>query len=96
MNKKEQKKAYALAEKLLAELKEEIEKPEEQEEDVQTVISNNLFQGVVWDGEAISAVNNTARALLNITEVFKSQRINITLLKVGGTEVGKYVKEEDE
>jgi len=52
-------------------------------ENEKNVISNNLFQGVVWDGQAIEAINNVAKALLNLTEVFKSQNIQIeALLKV--------------
>jgi len=47
------------------------------------VIQNNVFQGVVWDGQAIEALNSTAKALLNLTEIFKSQNIQIdSLLKV--------------
>ena len=47
-----------------------------------TTIKNNMFQGVVWDGEAVEAVNNIAKALLNLTEVLNSQHVNITMLKV--------------
>jgi len=47
------------------------------------IIQNNVFQGVVWDGEAIEAINSTAKALLNLTEIFKSQNIKIeSLLKI--------------
>ncbi len=46
-------------------------------------ISNSTFTGVKWDGEAIEAVNIVARALSNMTELFKSQNIAIEcLLKI--------------
>ena len=47
-----------------------------------TEVKNNVFQGVVWDGEAVEAVNNIAKALLNLTEVLNSQHVNITMLKI--------------
>lgn len=53
------------------------------DEPIGNVISHNTFNGVVWDGQAIEAINNTAKALLNITELFKSQNIQIdSLLKI--------------
>jgi hypothetical protein len=49
-------------------------------------IQNSIFCGVHWDGQAIEAVNNTAKALLNLTELFKAQNIHIDcLLRVGET-----------
>jgi hypothetical protein len=51
----------------------------------QTVISNNQFYGVKWDAQAIETVNTVAKALLNLTELFKIQDIKIDcLLKVVG------------
>jgi len=41
------------------------------------VISNNVFKGVVWNKKSIKAVNKVAQALLNLTELFKSQNIKI-------------------
>ena len=58
--------------------KEKIEIPEPQ-----TVISNNCFTGVHWDAQALESVELIARGLLNLTELFKSQNIQIdTMLKV--------------
>ena len=44
------------------------------------VISNNTFTRVNWDGKAIAAVNDVAKALLNLTELFKGQNIQINSL----------------
>jgi hypothetical protein len=43
-------------------------------------ISNNTFTGVHWDAEAVQAIVLVAQALLNLTELFKSQNINIEAL----------------
>ena len=45
-----------------------------------TNITNNTFTGIKWDGEALEAVNIVAMALLNMTELFKSQNIEIECL----------------
>lgn len=42
-----------------------------------TTVSNCNFYGVHWDAKAIESVHTTAKALLNLTELFKSQNINI-------------------
>ena len=64
------------------------------EKTAQTIISNNSFTGVQWDGQAIEAVNTVALALLNLTELFKAQHIVIeALLKV---ETGKPINEAPE
>jgi hypothetical protein len=47
-----------------------------------TNISNNTFTGVKWNKSSIKTVQTVALALLNITEVFKAQNINFTLLRV--------------
>lgn len=47
-----------------------------------TTISNNTLVGVQWDGEALEAINNVAKALLNLTELFKSQNIHIEMISV--------------
>jgi hypothetical protein len=53
-----------------------------------TTISNNTFVGVQWDAKAVEAVNLVALALLNLTELFKTQGINIeALLKIDKDEV---------
>ena len=46
------------------------------------VISNNTFTGVQWDGQALEAVNNVSKALLNLTELFRSQNIKIEMIKI--------------
>ena len=49
-----------------------------------TEVKDCQFYGVKWDGDAIEAVNNVAEALLNLTELFKTQGIEIEcLLKIG-------------
>ena len=46
-------------------------------------ISNNVFNGIVWDKKAIKAINNVSKALLNLTYLFNNQNIKVdTLLKV--------------
>lgn len=42
-----------------------------------TNISNCNFTGVHWDEDALESVNNVSKALLNLTELFKSQNIEI-------------------
>lgn len=56
--------------------------PEDKAETKQpyNVIRNNTFTGVNWDGKAIAAVNDVAKALLNLTELFKGQNIQINSL----------------
>jgi len=54
--------------------------------DIKTNIQNNTFQGIVWDGKAIEAVNNIAEALLNLTKLFNSQNIHIDTLLTVNTE----------
>jgi hypothetical protein len=45
-------------------------------------ISNNTFTGVQWDADAVEAVNNVSRALLNLTNLFLSQNITIEMIKI--------------
>lgn len=45
-------------------------------------ISNCNFTGVHWDTKALESVEITARALLNLTELFKSQNIQVTCIKI--------------
>lgn len=50
-----------------------------------TTITNNTFVGVQWDAQAIESVNMVAKGLLNLTELFRTQNINIeAMLKVDG------------
>ena len=45
-----------------------------------TQISNCTLYGVKWDAEALEPVKHVAKALLNLTELFKTQGINIECL----------------
>jgi len=46
-------------------------------------ITHCTFYGVKWDGQAIESINNVAKALLNLTELFRAQNIQIdALLKI--------------
>lgn len=47
------------------------------EQKVPITVSDNLFIGVQWDAKAIEGVNFVAQALLNLTELYKSQNIII-------------------
>jgi hypothetical protein len=50
-----------------------------------TEITGCTLIGVQWDGQAIEAVCATARALENLTQLFRSQNIRIdAMIKVGG------------
>lgn len=43
-------------------------------------ITNCTFNGVKWDDKALESVNLVAKALLNMTQLFKSQNIEIECL----------------
>lgn len=45
-----------------------------------TNITGCTFNGVHWDGKALEAVNSVARALENMTHLFKAQSISIDAL----------------
>jgi hypothetical protein len=46
-------------------------------------IENCTFTGVKFDGQAMEAIADIAKALLNLTELFKAQNIRVdSLLKV--------------
>lgn len=56
---------------------------------VQNVVTNNTFVGVQWDAKALESINIIAQGLLNLTELFKAQHIEIeALLKVDNIKVG--------
>lgn len=62
-----------------------------------TNITNSTFTGVKWDGQALEAVNIVAMALLNMTELFKSQNIEIEcLLKVNPLQTVEQLEELNE
>jgi len=49
-----------------------------------TVITGCTLTGISWDGKAIEAVNDVAKALLNLTELFSAQNIKIdSLIHIG-------------
>lgn len=52
------------------------EKPDEKI-DPTTTISNNQFIGVQFDPSTVETVHIVAKALLNLTELFKTQNITI-------------------
>jgi len=52
-----------------------------------TNISNNVFNTKIWDEKAIIAVNDIAKALLNMTELFKSGDISVTGINIKGDQV---------
>ena len=54
-----------------------VKEPKKQEE-----VSNNTVTLKVWDDKAIDAVNNVSKALLNMTELFKAQNIEVTGIKI--------------
>ena len=50
----------------------------------QTNITGCTFTGVKWDKTAVESINNVSKALLNLTELYKSQNINIeSLISIG-------------
>ena len=50
----------------------------------QTNITGCTFTGVEWDKTAVESINNVSKALLNLTELYKSQNINIeSLISIG-------------
>jgi len=58
-----------------------------------TNISNNSFVGVKWDKQAVEAVNDVAKALLNLTQLFQSQFIKIAaFIKVNSEKESKNAK----
>lgn len=48
-----------------------------------------MFIGVSWDKATLATIQTVAQGLLNLTELFKSQNIEIEcLLKVGDVKIG--------
>lgn len=66
----------------------------------QNIIQGNTFNGVHWDADAVQTVQTVATALLNLTELFKSQNVTIdAMIKVSeckGTEISKGKINEEE
>ena len=47
------------------------------------LVENCIFKGIEWDKSSVEVVLTVAKGLLNLTELFKSQNIQIeTLLKI--------------
>lgn len=44
------------------------------------MVTGNKISGVHWDAEAVEAVTLVAKALLNLTELFRAQNIHIESL----------------
>lgn len=59
---------------------------EEVEQPIKTIISDNVFYGVKWNKKATQGINDVAKALLNLTELYKSQNIVINSLLTVQTE----------
>jgi hypothetical protein len=66
-----------------AELIQEIKKLNRQSPKVN--VSNNIIEMKVWDEDVILGINDVAKALLNLTELFKSENIEITAIKLEKT-----------
>ena len=51
---------------------------------VQNTISDSSFTGVHWDTPSLEVLDKVAQALLNLSELFKSQNVRIeSLLRIG-------------
>lgn len=56
-------------------------------EPVTTTITNCSFVGTQWDAQAIESVSMVAKGLLNLSELFRTQNINIdSMLKINTNE----------
>lgn len=56
------------------------------DEKLSTTVSNNTFTGVHWDATAVESVSMVAQGLLNLTELFRSQNIQIdSMLKINAS-----------
>ena len=58
---------------------------------VSASISDCQFYGVKWDGESLEVIKNVSQGLKNLTELFKSQNIEIKSLLTIGSEPAKKV-----
>lgn len=58
-------------------------------------ITNCNFEAKVWDDKAVEAINTVAKALLNLTELFKSQNITIESMVKFETKLVDKTKDED-
>lgn len=48
-----------------------------------TTIQNCTFTGVHWDAKAVETVQTVAQALLNLTQLFRSQGIEKPMVQIG-------------
>lgn len=46
-------------------------------------VKNCTFYGQSWDKESLRSLNDVAKALLNITEIYKGTNIQVTALHIG-------------
>lgn len=71
-----------------AELQAEIEDLKKQIPESTNSISHCNLTAVQWDGKALESVQTVAKGLLNLTELFKSQNINIeAMIKINPTSI---------
>jgi len=47
-----------------------------------TTIRNCQFTGVKWDAKAVESVQTVAEALLNLTQLFRSQGLNVPMIQI--------------
>jgi len=58
--------------------------PAKQEPHLST-ISNCTFTGVQWDASTLDIIKDVSKALLNLSELFRSQNVKIdSMLRIGG------------
>jgi hypothetical protein len=58
----------------------------------QVIVTGSTFNGVVWDKASLDVIALVARGLVNLTELFKSQHVQIdALMSIGNKqiEIGK-------
>jgi hypothetical protein len=66
-----------------------ISEPPKQPEPHMSTISNCTFTGVHWDKATLDIIRDVTKALLNLSELFRSQNVQIdSLLKLGGGSLG--------
>jgi hypothetical protein len=67
------------------------------EEPITTTISNNTFTGVHWDANAVESVSMVAKGLLNLSELFRSQNIQIdSMLRINNSDLLKEFTKKDD
>jgi len=54
--------------------------PKKKTSNTQNLVTNCCFYGVKWDGISSEILNTVSKAVLNLTELFKSQNVTINSL----------------